>query len=74
MGKPTVWFPNRSNTNRPVQVQKQARSLKFWIYKVEESYYPCSEKTKALISFAVTASLFSRMQIVGFPTRRLKFD
>ena len=28
-------------------------------------------KTKALISFAVTASLFSPMQIVGFSTRRL---
>ena len=42
VGKPTMWFPNRSDTNRPVQVQKQARSLKFWIYKVEELYYPCS--------------------------------
>ena len=28
--KPTMWFPNRSDTNRPVQLQKQARSLKFW--------------------------------------------
>ena len=28
--KPTVWFPNRSDTNWPVQLQKQARSLKFW--------------------------------------------
>ena len=28
-------------------------------------------KTKALISFAVAASLFSPMQIVGFLTRRL---
>ena len=51
-----MWFPNRSDTNRAVQAQKQARSLKFWIYKVEEMYYPCSEK-KALISFAVTAKL-----------------
>ena len=24
-----VWFPTRSGTNRPVQSQKQARSLKF---------------------------------------------
>ena len=55
--KPTMWFPNRSNTNRPVQVQKQARSLKFWIYKVEELYYPCSENKGADISFAVTAKL-----------------
>ena len=30
VGKPTMWFLNRSDTNRPVQLQKQARSLKFW--------------------------------------------
>ena len=29
VGKPTMWFPNRFDTNRPVQLQKQARSLKF---------------------------------------------
>ena len=31
VGKPTMWFPNRSDTNRPVQAQKEARSLKFRI-------------------------------------------
>ena len=30
MEKTTMWFPNRSDTNRPVQLQKQARSQKFW--------------------------------------------
>ena len=30
-GKTNNWFPNRSDTNRPVQSQKQARSLKFRI-------------------------------------------
>ena len=50
-----MWFPNSSDTNRPVQSQKQARSLKFRSYVEEELYNPCSE-TKALISFAVTAS------------------
>ena len=30
VAKPTMWFPNRSDTNRPVQLQKQVRSLKFW--------------------------------------------
>ena len=30
VGKPTMWFPNRSDTNQVVQSQKQARSLKFW--------------------------------------------
>ena len=38
-----MWFPNRSDTNRAVQAQKMARSLKFWIYKVEKLYYPSSE-------------------------------
>ena len=31
VGKPTMWFPNRSDTNQPVQTQKRARSLKFRI-------------------------------------------
>ena len=31
VGKPTMWFPNRSNTNQPVQSQKMARGLKFQI-------------------------------------------
>ena len=38
-----MWFPNRSDTNRAVQAQKQARSLKFWSYVEEELYYPSSE-------------------------------
>ena len=28
--KPTMWFPNRSDSNQAVQLQKTARSLKFW--------------------------------------------
>ena len=47
VGKPTMWFSNRSDTNRAVQAQKSARSLKFWIYKVEELYYPFSENKGA---------------------------
>ena len=31
VGKPTMWFPNRSDTNWAVQAQKMARSLKFRI-------------------------------------------
>ena len=31
VGKPTMWFPDRSDTNWPVQAQKRARSLKFRI-------------------------------------------
>ena len=42
-----MWFPNRSDTNRPVQAQKQARSLKFWILVEEELYYPSSENKGA---------------------------
>ena len=42
-----MWFPNRSDTNRPLQLQKQASSLKFWGYVEEELYYPCSENKDA---------------------------
>ena len=27
VGKPTMWFPNRSDTNRPVQAQKKSKKL-----------------------------------------------
>ena len=47
MGKPTMLFPNSSDTNRPVQSQKMAKGLKFWIYKEEELYYPSSENKGA---------------------------
>ena len=43
MRKPTMWFPNRSDTNWTVLSQKMARSLKFQIYVEEELYYPCSK-------------------------------
>ena len=38
-----MWFPNRSDTNRAVQAQKIARSLKFRIKVEEKLYYPRSE-------------------------------
>ena len=47
VGKPTMWFPNRSDTNRPVQAQKRARSVKFRIEVEEELYYPSSENKGA---------------------------
>ena len=47
VGKPTMWFPSRSDTNRPVQSQKTARSMKFRIKEVEGLYYPCSENKGA---------------------------
>ena len=56
MRKPTIWFPNKSHTKRSVQLKKTASSLKFRIYKEEELYYR-EAKTKALISFAVTADM-----------------
>ena len=31
VGKPTLWFLNRSDTNQAVQAQKMTRSLKFRI-------------------------------------------
>ena len=47
VGKPTMWFPNRSDTNRPVEAQKRGRSLKFRILVEEELYYPSSENKGA---------------------------
>ena len=56
MRKPTIWGPTRSDTNQPVQSQKQARSLIFWITEKRDCAIRVA-KTKALISFAVTAKL-----------------
>ena len=42
-----MWFPNRSDKNQAVQSQKMVRDWKFWIQKVEELYYPCSENKDA---------------------------
>ena len=42
-----MWLPNRSDTNRPVQAQKRARSLNFLIEVEEELYYPSSENKGA---------------------------
>ena len=39
--------PTRFDTKRSVQSQKMVRGLKFWIWKVEELYYPCSENKGA---------------------------
>ena len=47
MGKPTMWLPNRSDTNRAVQAEKQAGSLKFGRKVEEELYYPSSENKGA---------------------------
>ena len=43
VGKPTLWFPTRSDTNQAAQSQKRARILKFRIQVGEELYYPSSE-------------------------------
>ena len=49
-------FPTRSDTNRPVQSQKQVRNFGF---KKKGNFNIHVAKTKALISFAVTAKLIS---------------
>ena len=64
MRKPTMWFPNRFDTNRAVQAQKMARDWKFWIEKVDQFYYPCS-KNKVNCE-AVLLLCFRVMQIVCF--------
>ena len=47
VGKPTMWFLNRSDTNQAAQSQKRAIGLKFWSYVEEELYYPSSENKGA---------------------------
>ena len=51
MRNPTLWFPSRSDTNRAVQSQKMARSLKFRIQEEEEEEealnYTCGENKGA---------------------------
>ena len=47
MRNPTMWFSTRSDINRPAQMQKQARSLKFWSKVEEELYYQSSENKGA---------------------------
>ena len=49
------WFPTRSDTNRSVQPQKMATSLKFGLKKKRDCTIHVA-KTKALISCAVQGS------------------
>ena len=75
---PSSGFPTRSDTNRPIQSQKQARSFKFRIYEEEKLHYPCSENKGAdqLRSYceADLRLSFSHVQKSGFLTMRLIFD
>ena len=56
MKKPIMWILTRSDKNQALQPLEMARGLKFCTKEVEILYYPVA-KTKALISFAVTAKL-----------------
>ena len=47
MGKPTMWFLTRSDTNQAVQLLEIARGWKFCIQEVERLYYPSSENKDA---------------------------
>ena len=82
MGKPTMWFPNRFDTNRAVQSHKIPRGWKFWIQKVEELYYPCSENKGAdqlrgyreadhRLCFRYTVVIGFLTVVIGFLTRWL---
>ena len=51
--KSTIWIPTRSDTIRAVQSQKIVRGSKFWIYKVEELNYQCSEIDKQYICYNI---------------------
>ena len=41
-----MWFLNRSDTNQPVQSQKTARSMEFWILEEDEMCYPRLSENK----------------------------
>ena len=56
MRKQTIWDPTRSDTNRAVQSQKMIKGWKFG-FRTWRNCTICVAKTKALISFAVTAKL-----------------
>ena len=78
MRKPTIWVPTRSDRNRAVQSQKQARrALELLDSRRRVIVLSVTVvKTVVLISCAVTAQLicafvFLHMQIVGFLMRRL---
>ena len=43
MRKPTICVSKQVNKNRPVQSQKQSRTLRFRVYEEEELYCPYSE-------------------------------
>ena len=70
MRKPTIWVSDQVDTNRAVQSQKIARSLKFQMKEEEGLYYPCSEKKGAdqLRGYreAGLRLCFRIMQIAGF--------
>ena len=68
MRKPSMWFPNRSNTNQAVQAQKMTRGWKFWIQKVEELCYLCRESKGAdqLCSYTATLQLYCKYQLRSY--------
>ena len=73
MRKPTMWFLNRSDTNQAVQIQTMALGCNL-LFRKSRNFTIRIVKTKALISFAVTAPVFSHMQNVGFLMMRLIYS
>ena len=57
MRKPVFGFLTWYDTNQPVQSKKMAKSLEFRIYRKKRDCTIYVAKTKALISFGVTAKL-----------------
>ena len=68
MRKPTIWVPTRSDTSQPVQSQKVVLGWKFWIYKVEELFYPCFAYADCRFSHAA-AHLISTQNFTARPQR-----
>ena len=74
MGKPTMWFPNRSDTNRAAQAQKNATGM-LEILELSRGvlYYASSEnkgadQLRGYREADLRLCFRLKMQIVGFPT------
>ena len=71
--KPTMWLPNRSYTKRAVQAQKFVRGWNFWIQKIKEFYYPCSEN-KGAVQLRIYCAADLRFFVFAYGKCRFSHD
>ena len=71
MRKQTIWVLTQTSLYSHRRWSEAGNSGFLEISRKKRNCTICVAKIKGLISFAVTASLFSPMQIVGFPMQWL---